>query len=431
VASEPRAKRYLSPRVVAAVLAALLVSYLILWLGFDNEHRTVNDFMATYVGSWLVRTGHRTQLYDYATQFHGYQLFVHPGSPSPSVEPPFVGVPAAAVVAVPLTFLGAATAYGVWSAFQLCLLIGAVAIAWRAAPHPRRQVGVEALAIVLIPLASFATLDLLRSGQWDGLSALGIALAYRCWRRDRYASGSACLVATALLAKPQLVLGLLAFLVGWRDRRVLAGALAAGLVLGLASLAVVGAAGATAWWHLVGADAHLYSATGLYGFIALPSAWFGAGPLVTPVTYAGIAVLVGLCLILGNRLRSGRLSLGPAFAAAACLSLLAAPHSYAYDAVMLVPALVWVFAEYSPFSPTRLIRNRSRIMVFLWYASTITAFSDRLAPDVLVRAGSTSVWILICLAVCLWKTAHGSARPRVAPGRIAGSPLEPPQLVPS
>jgi Glycosyltransferase family 87 len=408
--SEPRVSRHVSPRVVAAVLVALLISYLIVWLSFDSSHRTNNDFMATYVASWLVRTGHHTQLYDYATQLRGYHLFVRPGLAAPSVEAPFVGVPIAALLAVPLTFLSAATAYGAWSALQVCLLIVAVAIAWRSAPHGGRKVGVETLAMVLIPLASFATLDLLRSGQWDGLSALGIALAYRCWRRDRYASGSACLVATAILAKPQLALGLLAFLGGWRDRRVLAGALAAGVVLGLASLAVVGGAGATAWWHLVGADAHLYSATGLYGFIALPSAWFGSGPLVTPVTYAGIIVLLGLCLVVGDRLRTVRLSLGPAFAAAACLSLLAAPHSYAYDAVMLVPALVWVFAEYSPFSADRVIRNRARIMIALWYASTITAFGGPPLPDVVLRAGNAAVWILIGIAVCLWKTAHVTDR---------------------
>jgi hypothetical protein len=431
VVSESRVNRYLSPRVVVAVLAALLISYLIVWLSFDDGHRTNNDFMATYVASWLVRTGHRTQLYDYATQLHGYHLFVRPGYAAPTVEAPFVGVPLAAVLAVPLTFVTAAAAYGAWSALQFGLLIAAVAIAWRSAPRPRRPVGIETLAIVLIPLASFATLDLLKSGQWNGLSALGIAVAYRCWRRDRFAIGSACLVATAVLAKPQLALGLLAFLVGWRDRRALAGAVAAGVGLGLASLAVVGSTGATAWWHLVGADAHLYSATGLYGFIALPSAWFGSGPLVTPVAYAGIIVLIGLCLVLGDRLRTGRVSLGPALAAAACLSLLAAPHSYAYDAVMLVPALVWIFAEYSPFSPVRVIRNRARLMIVLWYASTITAFGGPPVPDAVLRAGNARVWILMGLAVCLWKTADVTARPRIAPRRVAESSPDQPRLVPA
>lgn len=416
-----RIPRGISPRVVVALPAALLISYLVLWGSLPIGHRANNDFMATYVASWLVRAGRSSQLYSYSGQLHGYRFFVQPGLPALLYEPLFVGLPVAAALVLPLTFLSAADAYSAWSALQFGLLVAAVVTAWRSAPHTNRPKRDEALAVILIPLASFTTLNLLQSGQWDGVSALGAAVAYRSWRRDRYATGSACLVATAMLAKPHLALGLLAFLVGWRNRRALVGALAAGTVLGLVSVALVGAPGATSWWHLVGADAHLHSATGLYGFIALPSAWFGSGPLVAPVTYAGSIVLLGLCVVLGARLRTGRLSLGAAFGTAACLSLLAAPHSYAYDPVILVPVLVWVFAEYSPFSPSRVVRNRARIMIVLWYASTITAFGGPPLPDVLLRAGNSGVWLLIGLAICLWKTAHDSARPDVAPTLTGGT----------
>jgi hypothetical protein len=400
------ARRFLSPRLVVAVGMAVLVSFLVVWIGLDTSHRTGSDFTATYIGSWLLRTGHRTELYNYATQVWAHNALVQPAAAANTAVPPFVEIPVSAVVAAPLSLLNAATAYTVWTALQLGLLIAAAAIVWRAVPRPSGRAAAEALAIIIIPLASYATFDLLWTGQWDGLSALGIAVAYRYWRHGRRASGAACLVVAVLLAKPQLALGLVAFMVGWRDRRAWGGALAAVLGLTVSSLAIVGIAGAKAWLQLVGADSHLYSPTGLYGFIALPSAWFGNSALVAPVASAGILALVGLCFVLGHRLRTQRLSLGPALGTAVCLSLLAAPHSYGYDAVNLIPALIWVLAEYSPFSTDAIVRRRAWTIVALWYASMSAAFVRPLLPDVVLRAGNLAVWIAIALAVCLWRTVH-------------------------
>jgi hypothetical protein len=85
---------------------------------------------------------------------------------------------------------------------------------------------------------------------------------------------------------------------------------------------------------------------------------------------------------------------------------LAAPHSYGYDAVNLIPALIWVLAEFLPFSTDAIVRRRAWTIVALWYASMSAAFVRPLLPDVVLRAGNLAVWIAIALAVCLWRTVH-------------------------
>lgn len=398
-----------APRVVAAVGIAVLITFLVLWVGIGTGHRTSSDFTATYLGAWLLRTGHRGELYNGTAQVWANTVLGHPSAAAGAAVPPFVEIPISGALTVPLSLLNVATAYTVWTALQLSFLLTAVVVAFRAAPRRAGRGTAEALALVIIPLASYATFDLLWTGQWDGVSALGIAVAYHSWRRGRVATGAACLVAAVALAKPQLALGLVAFLVGWRDRRAWGGALAAVVALGIGSLAMVGVAGARAWLQLVGADSHLYSPTGLYGFISLPSAWFGSGSLVTPVAVAGILVLVGLCCVLGHRLRTGRLSLGAAFGTAVCLTMLAAPHSYGYDAVNLIPPLTWLLAEYSPFSAVGATRMRAWTIVALWYAAMSAAFVRPVLPAAVLRVGNLAVWMSIALAVCLWRMVHATA----------------------
>ena len=97
---------------------------------------------------------------------------------------------------------------------------------------------------------------------------------------------------------------------------------------------------------------------------------------------------------------------GSDHAACRCRVPLAAPHSYGYDAVNLIPALIWVLAEFSPFSAAAIVRRRAWTIVALWYASMSAAFVRPLLPDVVLRAGNLAVWITIALAVCLWRTVH-------------------------
>jgi hypothetical protein len=405
--------RLVSPRNVVALTAAILLCYLGVWLGYDHHHRIDNDFISTYLGSWLLRGGHRTDLYDPGVQRWAHDLLVGPTPPAETFMP-FVNVPIASLIAMPVTLLGAASAYMAWSTIQLALLGAAVAIAYRSAPRPAGRSTIETVGIVLLVLSAYVTLDLPLAGQWDGLNALGVAMAYRSWRRDGFAAGGAWLVATMALAKPHLAIGLLAFIVGWGNRRAIAGAVGAGLTVAVASFALVGMTGAQGWVHLLGSDAHAWSVRGQSSFVALAGGWTGDGPLTFPIAYAGTVVLAGLCFVLGRRLRRGRLLLGPALAAAACLSLLASPHSFVYDTIMLAPAITWLLAEHSPFALDRIARTRAWVMVLLWHGATSTRFLNQIISPTLLRIGTPVVWIEVGLAAYLWKTAHAS-RSEAAP----------------
>ncbi|MGH7748995.1 MAG: glycosyltransferase family 87 protein, partial [Candidatus Dormibacteria bacterium] len=297
--------RLLSPRNVVTVTAAMVLCYLAIWLGYDPHHRIDNDFISTYFGAWLLRGGHHADLYDPTVQRWAHDLLVGPTPPSEFFMP-FVNVPIASVIALPVTLFSPAVAYMGWSTIQLALLAAAIVIAYRAAPRPAGRSTVETAGILLLVLSAYVTLDLPLAGQWDGLNALGVAMAYRCWRRDRYYAGGAWLVATMALAKPHLAIGLLAFILGWGNRRAIAGALTAGVSIAIASFALVGTSGVLGWIHLLGSDAHAWSVRGQSSFVALAGGWTGDGPLTFPITYAGTAVLAGLCLVLGRRLCRGR-----------------------------------------------------------------------------------------------------------------------------
>jgi hypothetical protein len=405
-------RRLSLPRNVVPLTAAVLVCYLGVWLSFDHLHRIDNDFIGTYLASWLLAGGHRTGLYDPAVQNWARDLLV--GPVPGGLFMPFVNVPLAAVIAAPLTLFAPADAYTAWSSLQLVLLFVAVGVAYRSAPRPTGHRAIEGLAIVLLVLSSYATLDLIRAGQWDGLNALGVAMAYRSWRQDRHAAGSFWLVATAALAKPHLALGLVAFILGWRNRRALAGAVAAAISVAVASIALVGVSGASAWLHLLNADAHAASVRGQSSFVALAGNWAGDGPWTFPIADAGIVVILGLCLLLGHRFRQGRLQLGPALAAATCLSLLAAPHSFIYDTVMVAPAVTWLLAERSPFSLTPRVHRRAWATAMLWHGTTTLYFLNQMISPTILRVGTPSIWIEVGLAALLWWVAHSVEEPGAA-----------------
>jgi Glycosyltransferase family 87 len=420
-------RRLVSPGNVILLTGAVLLCYLGVWLAYLQQPHVDNDFVSTYFGAWLLRTGHRADLYDFSLQQWAHNRLVGP-PPSNGIVYPFVNVPIASAIALPVTLLSPTTAYRAWSVLQLGLLLAAVAIAHRSAWGPSRRPVTERVAIVLLVLSSYATLSLVGAGQWDGLDALGVAMAYRSWARDRHATGAVWLVGTLVLAKPHLAIGLLAFLVGWGNRRVIVAAVATGAGILAASFAVVGPGGMAGWVHGLASVSHGWSVRGQSSFVALAGNWTGDGPLTFPITYAGTAVLAGLCLLLGHRLRTGRLRLSLALGAAVCLSLLAAPHAFVYDTVMLAPALTWLLTESSPFAADLATRRGAWLTVLLWQGATTTTFLNHIISPTILRVGTPMIWMTVALAAHLWRTAHTPAGEARAPG---GEPLRPPVTAPA
>ena len=374
-----------------------------------------SDFGSAYTGATIIREGDGHRLYDLSLQTAVGDRVMAPAR----ITLPYDELPLGAVALVPLAALPLDTAFVTWTTVQFLLVCLAVVIAVRAAPTPRPRRGAAALAIIGIAVTQLGLENLVGVGQWTGLNAIGVAMAYRCWRRGAFAAGGAWLVASAAAVKPDLAIGLLAFLIGWGNRRALLGALGAAAAVLAGSLAIVGVGGLSA---MVTNDLRLagvLSQAGGASFAALPSVWFGNTTPSYVVGAAGAAVCLVLCGMLGRRFRGDSVLLGPALAAATALSLLASPHAYLYDEVMLAPAVAWSLAELGLFSvPQRRGLDNAWTIVVLWAVLPwIQAlFFTPLLPLV-SRIGILFPWFTVALAVALWSIptqTGGVARRRLA-----------------
>ena len=99
---------------------------------------------------------------------------------------PFVNPPLAAALALPVSLLSLQAAYRLWSILQFALLVISVVVAIRGSPAWRGLPRLTLAAIGLAALACLGTWATLLLGQWDGVSALGLAVAYgACGVADR------------------------------------------------------------------------------------------------------------------------------------------------------------------------------------------------------------------------------------------------------
>ena len=377
------------------------------------------DFASAYTGATIVREGNAHRLYDLSLQASIGDRVMAPDR----IVLPYDAMPLGAVALVPLTLLPLADAFAVWTTAQFLLVFLAVVISVRSAPGRRERSLVAAAAIVGIAVTQVGLGNLVDVGQWSGVNALGVAMAYRSWRRESYAAGGAWLIASAAIVKPHLALGLAAFLIGWGNRRALYGAAGAGVAALALSLATVGVGGLAA---MVANDIRLAGVLNQAGgasVFALPAVWFANTAASSVAGVVGGLVCLTLCGILGRRLRANALLLGPALATATALSLLASPHAYLYDVVMLSPAVAWSLADLGLFStPQRRGYGNAWTIVVLWAVLPWiqTLFVSALLPLV-TRIGILHPWLTIALAAALWSNAtqthRSAARTLAAPER--------------
>lgn len=329
--------------VLTGVAAAVFASWFLTWLRATPVQIGTSDYAPAYVAGTAWRHGLTASLYDPRAQLaQGAALGL---SGAQFAGNRFVDPPLAAAVVAPFTLLDLDASFRLWSLLQLGLVVVAVMVAAGAAPWPPATPrGVRVLgASASVAFAGTAMLVLL--GQWDGFSALGLALGYAGMRRGRPAASGALLVGGLLLAKPHLALALLAWLLGRRDRRMLAGAAGAFAVIVVASLLAVGPAGVAAAVTAPALAAGVTPVRMLLGFLGLFASWFGGGP----AAYALAATAGALALTAGFRLgawtRRAPQTLELSLAAAIVLSLLAAPHMLVQDLAVLTVPLVWCLAR--------------------------------------------------------------------------------------
>lgn len=331
--------RLIAP-LLAVIAALLLAQYARLWIATPDVLARTSDFAGTYAAATLWREGDVARMYDNAAE---QRVMVQAGAPADHLDIPFENPPAAAIVASPFSVLDAATAYRAWSLLQLLLVVAAVVIVARVAPWPERASRPLRIAIALVALAGFGTGALWIEGQWDGLLVLGVALAYWAWRCDRSVLAGLAIGVTASIAKPHLVLGIAAFMLGRREWRAIAGAAVGGAGTVAFTLLTAGVTPITAFVKVLTIPRYsplveMQGATGLF------ASWMGTNG--TSYVLALIVSLIGFSVAayVGARTRANKDLLEPALAAAVLLSLFGAPHLLSHDLALLAPALVFACA---------------------------------------------------------------------------------------
>jgi len=290
----------------------------------------------------------------------------------------------------------------------------------RAAPWPTALPRLPRLAIVLVALAGFGSGLLIVEGQWDGVSVLGIALAYAAWRRGRPELAGFALGFTAAIAKPQLVIGIGAYMIGRRDWRGIAGALAgAALSLVIAIVAV----GPDALGGFVSAvstphnspTAEMQGSSGLFGSLLgqAPGVYFlsiGAGVLA-----AAVAGWLGTVAHRRPEL------LEPSLCGAVILSLFASPHLLGHDLTLIAPVLLAALAWLAGRPTDRSWPGPATLAVIAGWALLSFASLEDLAQNSVGLPGRATPWALLVTAATWCALTAGAARSesmRLRPQRL-------------
>ena len=330
----------LTAPLLAVVAALVLAQYARVWLAIPTGLARTSDFAGTYAAATLWRGGDAARMYDSAAE---ERVLRRTGSPADHLDIPFENPPSAAVLAVPFSLIDSSSAYRLWSLLQLLMVGAGTALVAAVAPWPSRTPRSVRAAIALVAFAGFGTGALWVEGQWDGLSVLGLSLGYWAWRRDRSMLAGVAIGLGAAVAKPHLVLGVLAFIAGRRDWRAALGAGCAAVAAALATLAAAGPAPLVAFASLLLTPR--YSPTlEMQSIPGLAGSWLGVSGASGVIALVLMVGALGVAARLGSHARGRPDSLEPALAGATALSLLAAPHLLSHDLVLLAPALVFSVA---------------------------------------------------------------------------------------
>ena len=315
----PRAQpQPLQDRVAYAfvtVLGLALMSYL-LWQVSDPIRTARNDFLPLYVGAKLAGTG---DLYDP----HAYYAFMIHRFEALHESLRFTRLPFYATLLWPLSRLSYETAYLVWWLLRIVALAGFVAL-WRI---PSRA---DTVMFTVLSLPVFASLA---AGQDTIFLLLLIAMAFRCWEKDRHFGAGFALSLCAIKFHLFVLLPLL--FLRQRLGRMAAGFAAGGAALLALTFAVEG------WsWPLeyagVLTDGRVHpgadSMPNLHGL-------FAAAPHGRYLEAATAGAVVASAWVMLRKV-----SFPSAFGLTLLGGLLLSYHSYLMDAALLLPALLIVLS---------------------------------------------------------------------------------------
>ncbi len=409
-----------SARLIIAIAAALLIAYAVIWTQVSSFDMGRSDFTAFYVGGTLLRDGHTGDLYSPAVQQPLHSALI---APDTEANLPFVNTPVAAALVLPATFLPLDAAYRVWSVLELAVLLLAVVLAVRSVEWPPGTPRIWQTAVGAAALAGMGTWTMFLQAQWTPVLALGLVLAYRSWRGGHLATGAAVLVVSAGIAKPHLALGLLAFLLGWRERRVITGAIAGAAGLALASIVLVGPGGDAGFVSVLASSTTRWELASMVSFIGVVGSLFGNGLGAHLIGLVASLLACATAVWLGTTVRRDPSRLDTALVGAAVLSLVASPHAYPDDLVMLAPALViGVAAAARRTGSISVLTFASPVTLVLgaWAVITVAAAVD-LIDGATFPPGQLAGWALVAAAALACIATRGNReRAEVPRLQVAG-----------
>jgi hypothetical protein len=349
------------------------------------------DFMAHWTGGRLLLQGHTSDLYDPALQ-QSLQRSI--GSQSSAlawfVTPPFV-----AAIYVPFAVLPYLGACAAWTAVSAGML--GVALSRLARFAPTLWVRDRRLVFVTV-LASYPVFELVGGGQDSALTlvvwvgGVGFSVA-----RRQVAAG---LVFAVALVKPQLVVLVPVVFCLLRQFRALAAFCGGCVGLALASLALTGPEGAAAWIRTLLGSTYTQQVTmgQSWKMVSLPSLVAsvlrpaGQGVVIAAVSATVFVTLAWFIVRAGNcgsdpmRVWMGGLA----------TTVVASPHMVVYDAVLMVPVVLYCLERARSQTMPRLVTATFSLAWLMPVSRGLFDWSGELAPI------ATAPWIALPLAGIWW-----------------------------
>lgn len=380
-------------RIVAAWLIAMSISHAVLiYKTLPQLRRGYQDFTIFYAAGKLVRNGHAADLYNSTAQYRTQQEF----APEVSIRRgalPYTHTPFEALIYAPLSFLEYPSAYVLWTAINIVLLIASLVLLRK---HFDEICALDRPLLVLSAAGFFPVAIALIQGQDTILLLFLMVLAMVLMKRGRDAVAGAVL--GLALFKFHLV-GTVALLVSIRRPRLLLGFIPVALALVAACVGMVGWHGIYEYAHYL-VDLERTGARGsiipsdmanLRGFISTAIPSLAGIPWLATIVFSSIILLA----LVSWRIAKGRESIYYCFALAATAAMLVSYHALPYDLVLLLPAAIVLLAD-----ALHTDSWRGLVLAFLLFLTPLY-----LALWFHLRAFS---WLSVLLLWVLWELSEAS-----------------------
>jgi hypothetical protein len=378
-----RSSSAIQPLVVALCGLLFLVSVSGLFVGVQIGLQGQADFRQLYTAGYMVRSGHRTQLYDFEeTQAFQNRLVTHS-----DVTLPFNHLAYESLLFAPLSFLSYKSAYLVFLIFNLAVL---VAIFWMM----RRYVAPLGKFWEPLPVALFAcflpvTLALIL-GQ-DSILLLGLMVCSTI-KIDRGRDFTAGAILGLTLFKFQYALPIILLFICWRRWRFILGFGASAVLIFAISIHVTGIAGFVSYLHsLVEMSAKFspyYSERFRIHPMSMPNVRglaymvLGGSPFLLHV----FVILLSGAVLLWISLRR------PSLPLALLAAILVSYHGLISDMAMMILPLAWALA-----APSKVSSRKANWIL----AVAVIIFAG---PSILLWAGNRFYFMAIpmLMMAVLW-----------------------------